>query len=347
MAKSFPSSMRRNWSMAAQGAGAALLVYGVAGAFEVGLLRVFRPSQGELVWVSDVLVSGAFGVAVYLWRHLSATRQELATRERAELVLNTQLAVAAEMQRRLLPPLPPSANGVEWAASLQPAGKIGGDFYDIVALAPGTWMLLVADVSGKGIPAAMALTTLRAAFRALATNQNSPANVLTHLSSALYEQWAGNPYVTGIVARIDRPSGTITYANAGHPAGVLTGPGGARLLEVLGPPAALFPGLAYEERSLPIRPGDVCVLVTDGVTEALGDQRPSVVEQITGAAGGACTSASALCEAVMSEALRGTGPEGVADWNDDRTVVVLAVREDATLAASANRTRHRASDSAT
>ena len=335
MAKAQSSTKHGRWSVVAQSVSAALLAYVVAGASEVGLIQFFRPSEQELEWVSDLVLSAAFGVAVYLWRHLKATRQALATRERAELVLNTQLEVAADMQRRLLPPLPPSAHGLEWAASLQPAGKIGGDFYDIVPLAHGRWMLLVADVSGKGIPAALALSTLRAAFRALANDQTGPADVLTQLSAILYEQWAGMPYVTGIVVRVDLHARTMTYANAGHPSGILTGPEGARFLESLGPPVALLAGLEYGERTLAFRPGDVCVMVSDGVTEALGDDRQSVVAQIAGAAVEARTPASAVCEAVMSEAIRGTGPKGVTDWHDDRTVVVLTLREEATSAAIA------------
>jgi sigma-B regulation protein RsbU (phosphoserine phosphatase) len=312
------------------------VAYVLAGASEVGLLRVFRPSERQLAWVSDVVLSCAFGVAVYLWRHLSVTRQALAERERAELVLNTQLAVAADLQQRLLPTLPPAGEGVEWAALLQPAGKIGGDFYDLVTLAPGRWMLLVADVSGKGIPAAMALSTLRATFRALASEQLGPAAVLTQLSSALYEQWAGTPYLTGMIVRVDRRGGTIAYANAGHPPGVLAGPDGVRTLASLGPPAGMFPGLEYQEQILGIGAGDVCILVSDGITEALDDQQPSVVERIAGDAVGTRAPARSVCDAVMAEAVRGTGPAGVADWQDDRTVVVMAVREEAvppTLAA--------------
>ena len=256
----------RTWPIVAQSVGVALLGYVVAGVAEMGLIRTFRPSERELAWVSDAVLSGALGVAVYLWRHLSVTRQSLMARERAELVLTTQLSVAADLQRRLLPPLPRAEQGVEWAASLQSAGMVGGDFYDLVPRGAGQWMLLVADVSGKGIPAAMALSTLRAAFRALAKEPNGPAEILSQLSSMLYEQWAGTPYLTAIVADIDVCAGTLRYANAGHPTAVLIGDAGTRALESLGPPAALLPGLTYEERSLPIVPGDLCVLVSDGVT---------------------------------------------------------------------------------
>ena len=311
------------WRIAAQSMAVALIGYLVAGTAEIGLIRTFRPSERELAWVSDVLLSTGFGVAVYLWLHLKATRQELVERERDELVLNTQLALAADLQRRLLPDMPQSDARAQWAAALKPAGRIGGDFYDMVSPADGEWLLLVADVSGKGIPAAMALSTLRATFRTLTRSESSPAAILSRLSAELYEQWAGTPYLTAIVARIDLRAATIRYANAAHPAGLVVGPAGVRPLESMGVPAALFPDVSYEERTVAIAPRDVCVFMSDGVTEALGDRPRPRLEAIVRATDDRSSRARDLCDTLMAEALRGTGPEGVTDWQDDRTVVVM------------------------
>ena len=160
------------------------------------LINVLRPTEVELTWVSDLVLSSALGIAVYLWRHLRATRLALTERERAALVIQTQLSLAESMQRRLLPIVPPPADGFEWAAALTPAGRIGGDFYDFVQPSPGTWIVLVADVSGKGIPAAMALTLLRSTFRTLAREGAAPAELARRLAAALYDEWLGTPYVT-------------------------------------------------------------------------------------------------------------------------------------------------------
>ena len=201
----------------------ALLGYLVAGAAEIGLIPDVLPSERELAWVSDVVLSTAFGAAVYLWLHLKATREALAERERDELVLNTQLALAADLQRRLLPELPQADARVQWAAALKPAGRIGGDFYDLLSPADGEWLLLVADVSGKGIPAAMALSTLRATFRMLARSER----VRRRFSRGCRPCSTSN----GPGRRTSRPSsrgstcaGTIRYANAAHPAGLVSGP---------------------------------------------------------------------------------------------------------------------------
>ena len=215
-----------------------------------------------------------------LWRHLQASRQELAARERADLILETQLSVAADIQRRLLPALPFPADGIEWAASLHSAGRIGGDLDDIVALAPARWLLLVADVSGKGIPAAMALGFLRASFRAVARAHDRPAEVVASLSALVYEAWGGVPYVTCIVARLDATGDSLTWANAGHPSGIVTGQGTPRLLDASGPPVGLLTDATWVDQSVSFEPGDRLVLVTDGVTEALGDGEPSPTDRI-------------------------------------------------------------------
>jgi serine phosphatase RsbU (regulator of sigma subunit) len=308
----------------AESAAAALGGYFLAAALEAMIIRSLRPTEWELAWVSDLALAVALGIAVYLWRHLLATKHELAQRDRAEIVLQTQLSLAAEIQQRLLPPLPVAANGGEWAAALRPAGKIGGDFYDFVETAPDTWMVLVADVSGKGIPAAMALGSLRSTFRALARQQLAPAQIVGQLSTAFLKDWQGMPYVTCIVAAFNLRAHTLLYSNAGHPPGILLGPTRTRYLHRGGPPAGLLSSATFDQELLSVHAGDICLLVSDGVTEAL-DGVP--LEDRLRAAAVHSGSAEELCESVMTQALRGPGPSGAADWDDDRTVVVLSVRD--------------------
>jgi sigma-B regulation protein RsbU (phosphoserine phosphatase) len=305
-----------------EGGAAALAGYVLAVALEAVVIRWLQPTEWELAGVSDLALAVALGVAVYLWRHLLATRHALAERERAEIVLQTQLSLAADIQRRLLPPLPPPADGCEWAAALRPAGKIGGDFYDFVETGADTWMVLVADVSGKGIPAAMALGSLRSTFRALARQQLGPAQILGQLSTAFLEDWQGMAYVTCIVAAVNVRARTLIYSNAGHPPGILRGPTRTRYLDRGGPPAGLLPGASFDQELLSVHAGDVCLMVSDGVTEALDgvplEERLTAAKAHTG-------SAVELCEDLMSQALRGHGPSGDPEWDDDRTVMVMTV----------------------
>ena len=302
---------------------AAAVVCAVAGGAEIFLINLLRPTEVELTWVSDLVLSSALGVAVYLWRHLRATRLALTERERAALVIQTQLSVAESMQRRLLPVVPPPADGFEWAAALTPAGQVGGDFYDFVQQSPGMWTALIADVSGKGIPAAMALTLLRSTFRGLAREEAAPAEVARRLAAALYVEWLGMPYVTCIIARFETASRRLTYTNAGHPPGVVLGLNGRRYMTHGGPPLGLLEDESFQEETLALDAGDTCVMVTDGITEALGASTPALADIIATHATARAGSA-VLCNAVMALGLEGKGP--VDDWEDDRTVVVVALK---------------------
>jgi Stage II sporulation protein E (SpoIIE) len=308
-----------------EGLVAAVVVYAVAGGSELVLINVLRPSEVELTWVSDLVLSCALGIAVYLWRHLRTTRLALTERERAALVIQTQLSVAESMQRRLLPNVPPLVDGFEWAAALTPAGQIGGDFYDFVRQSPGTWIVLIADVSGKGIPAAMALTLLRSTFRTLAREGATPAELARRLAAALYEEWLGTPYVTCIVSRFETSSRRLTYTNAGHPPGLVLGFNGPRYLTHGGPPLGLLENASFEEETIALDAGDICVMVTDGITEALDEGARCPVEIIAERVDAYAHSATAVCNAVMSLGLRGPGPRGVEQWEDDKTVVVATL----------------------
>ena len=309
----------------AEGMAAALGGYVLAAALEAAVIGWLQPTEWELAWISDLALATAFGVAVYLWRNLLATRTELAARERAAIVLQTELSLAADIQRRLLPQVPPSSNGCEWAAALRPAGQVGGDFYDFVETGAGVWTVLVADVSGKGIPAAMALGSLRSTFRALSRQHLGPAELVTQLSQAFLQDWQGTPYLTCLVARFNLPARTLVYTNAGHPPGLLFGDGGLQRLDRGGPPAGLLADAKYEEACLTIERGDTCVLVSDGVTEGLDDVSLDVRLAEDEELGDA--PAAEICARVMGAALAGHGPSAELNWDDDRTVVVVAVRE--------------------
>jgi serine phosphatase RsbU (regulator of sigma subunit) len=262
----------------------ALAFYLIAGTIEASLIRIVQPTEMELDWVGDVVLSAALGAAVYLWLDLRATRLAQTERERAQLVIQTQLSLAEGMQRRLLPPIPLAAHGFEWAARLMPAGKIGGDFYDFVEPAPNVRLMLVADVSGKGIAAAMALTLLRATFRQLARDTHDPAQLAARMSKEFFDEWRGSPYVTCVIARIDVVDRVLTYTNAGHPPGLLVRGNGSRDLWEGGPPLGLLEHAEYREEHLTLMPGDVCILMTDGITESFDGLSTSLASVVAGIA---------------------------------------------------------------
>jgi sigma-B regulation protein RsbU (phosphoserine phosphatase) len=309
-----------------------MLAYGAAQWFQVIVARDVRPSPGEIRSVSDIVLATAFGVAFYLCINLRAFRAALTAAERAQLVLDTQLALAAEVQRRLLPP-PPDASqtpSLRWATRLRPAWKIGGDFYDFVPTADGSTLVLVGDVSGKGIPAALLQTSAHSLFRTYARRVSHPAELLRLVSREVFAENGGLLYLTCIAVHIERRSGIVMYVNAGHPSGLLIGPSGKRLLDKGGVPVGMFAETIYRTETLRIETGDIGVLVTDGITEGVEQDDVTAVDRLAAALSDVelPVTAERVCDAIMALASRGAGPRGVADWDDDKTVVVFEVQTD-------------------
>jgi sigma-B regulation protein RsbU (phosphoserine phosphatase) len=238
--------------------------------------------------------------------------------------MDTQMSLAAQIQRHLLPPIPAVSKGVRWAGRLEPAYRIGGDFYDFIPdNADG--LLVVGDVSGKGIPAALLQSSAHALFRTLARETYDPADLLTRISREIYEENAGASYLTCVLVRIDAATRTLRYANAGHPPGLVVGSSGPRLLSRGGPPVGLFPDTAYESDVMSVEPGDLGVIVTDGITEAIEEDGAAAVDDLNRAI---CSmprpwTPERVCDALMQVAQRGPGPRGVANWQDDKTVVAF------------------------
>ncbi len=186
-------------------------------------------------------------------------------------------------------------------------------------------LVLLADVSGKGIPAALVMESSRTLFRLLARETDRPEELVARLGRALFEEHGGTPYLTCFVARLDLDARSLSWVNAGHPAALLVTGTEHRTLASTGPPAGILPDPHYDERVLRLAPGDALVLVTDGVTEAIeADGR--VEERLAWTvAHRRARGPQAVCERVMRLARSGRGPRGAGDWQDDRTVVVVTL----------------------
>jgi serine phosphatase RsbU (regulator of sigma subunit) len=306
-------------------AGAAAFFFGTTA--ESLIIRAVRGDRGELEWLSDAVVSMAVVGITYLWLHLRASRTRVLALEKEKIVIDAQLRVAGEIQRALLPDVPQATAGFRWAVRMVPAGVIGGDFYDFLEPRDGTVLAILADVSGKGIPAALILSSLKTLFRSVARETLEPAAIAERISRALHEEHGGLPYATAIVARFDA-SGRVACVNAGHPAGYVLRDGTVgSAFESEGPPLGLLPGTTYAARDVELRPGDIGVLVTDGVTEALEAGPMTLGDALRAAqrAPAVSRSPAAICDQVLREAAQGPGPAGVPDWQDDRTVLAFAV----------------------
>jgi serine phosphatase RsbU (regulator of sigma subunit) len=305
-----------------------LVLCGIAASEGVELFvnRILRPDAEEITWISEAMMAGGFVAVTWLWLRLRETQTALTDLEREQIVAETQLTIAARVQTSLLPALPGPSDGIGWYAVVEPAGKVGGDYYDFLELPDGRMCVVLGDVSGKGVGAAVFLANVRATLRAIARDAPDPRTLLADLSSALLADSTSGLYVTCIVAIVDPRERSMVYVNGGHPAGVLWNREGARGLRVGGPPAGLLRDARFEEEQLTFGDGDLVVFVSDGITEALDASGDGVVEAIAAQVAQAeWPTPEAVCRRLLYAARRGTGPSGVDGWTDDRTAVAFGV----------------------
>jgi sigma-B regulation protein RsbU (phosphoserine phosphatase) len=294
---------------------------------ELFINRVLRPDLEEWTWISEVLVLAALLVLTALWAQLRLARTAIADLERERLTIHAELAVAAKVQRALLPLIPEPAHGITWYAIMEPAGEVGGDYYDFFSMGNDRMCVVLADVSGKGVPAAVFVSNTRAVLRAVAREgRSTPGRVLTAVSEILLRDGRSDLYVTCVVAIVDTQQHTMVYANAGHPPGVvLSTGGGTHALGVGGPPLGLLAAADYDEERVTLAPGDLVVLVSDGITDAIdasGDDIPMALRAELAKLRE--RTPELACRALLATARRSPGPRGVAKWADDRTVVAFA-----------------------
>ena len=172
------------------------------------------------------------------------------------------------IQRGLLPAAMPQTAGVRLASSWQPANGVGGDCFDALVFSAGGVGLTIADVAGKGVPAALLMSNLQAAVRAFAQEGAAPGSVCTSVNRLLCRNMASGRFVTFCYVRIDTTARRLTYANAGHnPPLLVRGNGTVDLLAPSGTVLGVFAESCYEQGDFTIAAGDRLILYTDGITE--------------------------------------------------------------------------------
>src|SRR5215207_8776663 len=197
--------------------------------------------------------------------------QERIVRERIE----QELQVARRIQQASLPEEVPTLEGWQITPFYQPAREVGGDFYDFFDLEEGRVGVAVGDATGKGMPAALAVSATSSMLRAVAQALgSSPGEVLERVNETLLARVPLNMFVTCFYAILDLQSGRLVCANAGHdPPYVCRSGGDAEELRARGMPLGLMPGMSYEEGEISLREGDSVLVYSDGLVEAHDPQR--------------------------------------------------------------------------
>jgi serine phosphatase RsbU (regulator of sigma subunit) len=199
--------------------------------------------------------------------------QEIRQRELVE----QELEVARSIQQASLPKEVPTLEGWQISPFYRPAREVGGDFYDFHFLSEGRVGLVVGDATGKGVPAALVMSTTLGMIQlaAGALDSSSPGEVLSRVNETLFARIPPNMFVTCFYAILDPESATLSYANAGHDLPyVLRGSGGeCEELRARGMPLGLMPQMSYEEKEIVLQEGDSALFYTDGFVEAHDPQR--------------------------------------------------------------------------
>jgi PAS domain S-box-containing protein len=248
---------------------------------------------------------------------MARQQQEAHERERIE----QELRVARLIQHSLLPKSLPEIGGHKIAVYYQPAREVGGDFYDLLRLPNGNLGLIVGDVSGKGVPAAIVMAITRTMLRA-AYHLGSPGEILEQVNENLLPDIPPNMFVTCLAAILDTRTGLLQYANAGHDPPYLRHADGVSKLRATGMPLGLLPDMGYEEKETTLQPGESVLLYSDGLLEA-HDSRQEMfgfprMERLIGAHQGGAT----LIESLLAELKRFTG-EG---WEQEDDITLLTLQ---------------------
>jgi serine phosphatase RsbU (regulator of sigma subunit)/predicted ester cyclase len=219
------------------------------------IIVIDRISEGKIVeeWSADIVTP-----------FLEEIEQQTRERERVE----QELRVARSIQQASLPKEVPELEGWQISPFYRPAREVGGDFYDFLELSSGRLGLVVGDATGKGVPAALLMSTTCGMLRAVALSVDSPGEVLERVNEALSARIPANMFVTCFYAILDPQSGLLTYANAGHDLPYLRQEGGAEELRARGMPLGLMPGMSYEEKEAMLETGDSALFYSDGLVEA-------------------------------------------------------------------------------
>jgi len=192
--------------------------------------------------------------------HLQALEKERLERE---------MHLAAEIQRQILPKGAPVVPGYELTGWYRPARQVGGDYYDLFRREDGRVGLVLGDVSGKGMPAALMVSTLHSALRLLLDQTGFGPLMLERLNRHIGESSASNKFITMLLAELNPETGALHYMNAGHNSGILLRRDGrAEELKAGGVPLGLIPGARFQSSAVTLEPGELVCIYSDGITEA-------------------------------------------------------------------------------
>ena len=290
-----------------------------AGGRRIGTLVAESPARGAFSELDQAALRAyAAGAAPAIERILFYEKAV----EGRKLV--SELEVAGKVLQDLLPHECPILEGLEVAAAYEPCSQVGGDYYDLIPLGEDRWGIAMADVAGKGIPAALLVAALHASVFSLAKSSLTLRTIVGRTNQLLYESVRETRYATFFFGLLDVPLRRLIHINAGHPPPVLVRANGeVEMIHASGLPLGLFPSPRYFEEVIQLDAGDLLAFYTDGITESTDRQgnlfgRDRLAALLRGERDQGAPAAE-VCDNILKAARRFRG--GAPD--DDQTVVVI------------------------
>jgi sigma-B regulation protein RsbU (phosphoserine phosphatase) len=262
------------------------------------------------------------------WRLLGLVRNQLERGQqvvRAEAEHDREMREAGDIQKRLLPRHITQIPGLDISADWKPARVLGGDYFDILRFADGSVGLCIADVEGKGVPAALVMSNLQSAVKAFATPAIEPQELCRRLNTIFCEDVQTERFISLCYARLEPAIRRLTFTNAGHcPPLLMRANGQTEKLERGGAVLGRLPGWKYEQGEVTLGANDVLVLFTDGVTEAEDSEQQEFGEERLTACVRSCgeMTAAGLQRELLAQVTKHCGNR----FHDDATLMIVAVR---------------------
>jgi sigma-B regulation protein RsbU (phosphoserine phosphatase) len=298
-------------------------------------LLISRPFDQTLEVVKQaalpMIIANAAGTGIFAFiiHNLITERKNATEKERLRAELERkkfEIETARNIQRSFLPDSEPHIKGFDIAGFTLPALEVGGDFYDFIPISQDRWGFVIADVSGKGFPAALFMALSRTCVRAYAVGKTTACGAICMANNLISQDDKSDMFVTLFYALLDTDSKQLHYVNAGHNPPLVFGRqgDGLVLLAARGIALGVMPDIALEEKEVPLHEGEIVLLYTDGVTEAVNMKKEQFGQQrlITLVEGNRNLSAQELIRRIEQEVIAFS--EGQPQF-DDLTLMVLKV----------------------
>ncbi len=290
----------------------------------VGVLRVYTDEETVFSQLKIDLLKAVAAQAAAAIENARLLEESIESER-----LEQQVAMAADVQQRMLPHIAPEVPGVDLASAYVPCFELGGDFYDFIPLPEENTALVVADVSGKGVAASLIMASVRSALRAQVDNVYYLYEVMRRLNMMLCRDTQPQEFVTIFYGVLDRRNLRLTYCNAGHPPGLILRDGDIIELGSENLVLGVDPDEQYTQHLIDLKVGDTIVLYTDGLIDAMNfDSKVFGMQRLRAAVKTGGASAEAVVQNILWSVRRFVG---MAKRNDDISMIIAQITDNGVL----------------